>query len=344
MSNTYKDLQNSHPCFGGHRNNVGRIHLPVNPGCNIACRFCDRVISDVENRPGVTSKVLAPEESIEVLEKALKLCPEITVAGIAGPGDTLATDYALQTFRLIKEKFPDLIKCMSTNGLLLYEKADEVIDVGIDSLTVTVNAVDPQIEAKLNKYIVYHGKRYEGVEAAEILIENQIKGIKKVASAGITVKVNTVLVPGINDDHIETVAQTVKEAGASIYNIIPLIEKTIEAFLGERAVNFFCYAISEQNDCLLCSAFFRKILRELDIDFDTFAFTEKENLLIQYGKAIVSDANNIPKELFDELKKYWNEEQIVAITAFATIMIATNIINKSLDVDLGDNLIPYTKK
>jgi nitrogen fixation protein NifB len=223
MSNTYKDLQNSHPCFGGHRNNVGRIHLPVSPGCNIACRFCDRVISDVENRPGVTSKVLAPEESIEVLEKALKLCPEITVAGIAGPGDTLATDYALQTFRLIKEKFPDLIKCMSTNGLLLYEKADEVIDVGIDSLTVTVNAVDPQIEAKLNKYIVYHGKRYEGVEAAEILIENQIKGIKKVASAGITVKVNTVLVPGINDDHIETVAQTVKEAGASIYNIIPLI-------------------------------------------------------------------------------------------------------------------------
>ena len=223
MSNTYKDLQNSHPCFGGHRNNVGRIHLPVSPGCNIACCFCDRVISDVENRPGVTSKVLAPEESIEVLEKALKLCPEITVAGIAGPGDTLATDYALQTFRLIKEKFPDLIKCMSTNGLLLYEKADEVIDVGIDSLTVTVNAVDPQIEAKLNKYIVYHGKRYTGVEAAEILIENQIKGIKKVASAGITVKVNTVLVPGINDDHIETVAQTVKEAGASIYNIIPLI-------------------------------------------------------------------------------------------------------------------------
>lgn len=223
MSNTYKDLQNSHPCFGGHKNNVGRIHLPVSPGCNIACRFCDRVISDVENRPGVTSKVITPQESIEILEKALKICPEITVAGIAGPGDTLATDYALETFRLIKEKFPDLIKCMSTNGLLLYEKADEVIEVGIDSLTVTVNAVDPEIEAKLNKFIVYHGKSYEGVEAAEILIENQIKGIKKVADAGVTVKVNTVLVPEINDEHIETVAKTVKEAGASIYNIIPLI-------------------------------------------------------------------------------------------------------------------------
>ena len=71
---------------------------------------------------------------------------------------------------------------------------------------------------------------------------------------------------------------------------------------------------------------------------------EEEDLLIRYGRAIVSDANNIPKELFDELKKHWNEEQIVAITAFATIMIATNIINKSLDIELDDNLIPYTKK
>ena len=122
------------------------------------------------------------------------------------------------------------------------------------------------------------------------------------------------------------------------------LEETIEAFLGERAVNFFCYAISEENDCLLCSSYFRKILKDLDIDFDTFAFTEEENLLIQYGKAIVQDANHIPPELFDELKKHWNEEQIVAITAFATIMIATNIINKSLDVTLDDNLLPYTRK
>ncbi|MBQ3666147.1 MAG: radical SAM protein [Lachnospiraceae bacterium] len=223
MSNTYRDLQNSHPCFGGQKNNVGRIHLPVSPGCNIACRFCDRIINDTEQRPGVTSKVITPQESVKVLEKALKICPEITVAGIAGPGDTLATDYALETFRLVKEEYPNLIKCMSTNGLLLYEKADEVIEVGIDSLTVTVNAVDPEIEAQLNQYILYHGKRYDGVEGAKILIENQLKGIRKVAACGITIKVNTVLVPEINGDHIETIAKTVSEAGASIYNIIPLI-------------------------------------------------------------------------------------------------------------------------
>lgn len=223
MSNTYKDLQESHPCFGGRKNNVGRIHLPVSPGCNIACRFCDRTINDVEERPGVTSKVLTPEESIEALEKALELCPEITVAGIAGPGDTLASDNALNTFRLVKEKFPDIIKCMSTNGLLLDERADEIIEVGVDSLTVTVNAVDPEILAKLNAYVIYHGEKIEGVEGAKILIKNQLAGIKKIAAAGITLKINTVLVPEINGDHIEEIAKTVSEAGASIYNIIPLI-------------------------------------------------------------------------------------------------------------------------
>lgn len=223
MGNTYKDLQNSHPCFGGHKNNAGRIHLPVSPGCNIGCRFCDRTINDVEERPGVTSKIISPDESIEILGKALEICPDIKVAGIAGPGDTLATDYALETFRKVKEHFPQLIKCMSTNGLLLAERADEVIEAGVDSLTVTVNAVSPEIESKLNKYIIYHGEKIEGEEGARILIENQLRGIRKISGAGITVKVNTVLVPEINGDHIEEIAKTVSEAGASIYNIIPLI-------------------------------------------------------------------------------------------------------------------------
>jgi nitrogen fixation protein NifB len=221
--NKYDILRNSHPCFGEHKKNKGRIHLPVSPSCNIQCKFCDRKINDEEQRPGVTSKVITPEESLGVIKRALELCPEITVIGIAGPGDTLATNNALDTFKSVNEYYPELIKCMSTNGLLLQERAEEVIEAGINSLTVTVNAVDPEIEAKLNTAIVYHGKRYDGVEGAKILIENQLIGIEKIAEAGITVKVNTVLVPGINEEHIEDIAKAVSKAGASIYNIIPII-------------------------------------------------------------------------------------------------------------------------
>jgi nitrogen fixation protein NifB len=223
MAKSFTELAQKHPCFGSGRATVGRIHLPVCPGCNIACRFCERSLNDTENRPGVTSKVLKPAETIPLIKKALEISPEIKVAGIAGPGDTLASNNALKTFRLIDQNFPELIKCMSTNGLLLAERADEIIKVGIDSLTVTVNAVDPEIEAQLNDYIIWHGKKIEGVKGAKILIENQLAGIKKIADAGITVKVNTVLVPRINGAHIAEIAAAVAEAGAEKYNIIPLI-------------------------------------------------------------------------------------------------------------------------
>ena len=223
MAKSFEEISQNHPCFGSGRATVGRIHLPVCPGCNIACRFCERSLNDSENRPGVTSRVLKPAEVLPLIKKALEISPEIRVAGIAGPGDTLASNNALKTFRLIGREFPQLIKCMSTNGLLLAERAQEIIVAGIDSLTVTVNAVNPEIEAKLNDYIIWHGKKIEGVEAAKILIENQLAGIRKIAAAGITVKVNTVLVPRINGEHIAEIARAVAEAGAKKYNIIPLI-------------------------------------------------------------------------------------------------------------------------
>lgn len=223
MATSFSELAMRHPCFGQHAASTGRIHLPVCPGCNIACRFCERSINTTENRPGVASCVLKPEETVSVVKLALELEPSITVAGIAGPGDSLAGDNAIKTFEIIKKEFPQLIKCMSTNGLLLSERADELIDLGIDSLTVTVNAVDPEIEAQLNDFILYHGKKIEGVEGAKILIKNQLDGIRKIAEAGITVKVNTVLVPEINGSHIEDIAYKVAEAGAEKYNIIPLI-------------------------------------------------------------------------------------------------------------------------
>jgi len=225
-------IKNLHPCFGSVPNK-GRIHLPVCPNCNIQCNFCDRKINDYEERPGVAASILTPEEALETIDRALAVCPDITVAGIAGPGDSLASDRAFKTFRFIQKKYPALLKCMSTNGLLLDEKAEELIKIGIDTLTVTVNAVAPEIQAKIVSRIIYHGVTYEGEEAARILIRNQLAGIRKMAEAGVTVKVNTVLIKEINRSHIREVAKTVKDAGAALYNIIPLIPQFKLAHLME---------------------------------------------------------------------------------------------------------------
>lgn len=220
----YKHLSNLHPCLGGEAHSkFGRLHLPVSPTCNIQCKFCKRDCNSNEDRPGVANGILAPKDSVNTVKKALELCPEITVVGIAGPGDTLATENAIEAFKYVNAEYPDLIKCLSTNGLLLERYAEELYKVGVSTITVTVNAVDPKIQSQIISHIILDKKIYYGEEAAQILIDAQLRGIKKISDLGVIVKVNTVLIPTINDSHIEEIAKTVKAAGAKLYNIIPLI-------------------------------------------------------------------------------------------------------------------------
>ncbi len=217
-------LLTEHPCFqGSAHGKKGRLHLPISPSCNIQCKYCLRTCNRGEQRPGVANGILRPEEAVDTVRRALELCPEITVVGIAGPGDTLATSHSLEAFRLVHEAYPQLIKCLSTNGLALPGRIAELQRVGVRTITVTVNAVNPEIGEKIYAHIFWEGKKYTGTEAAAILSEQQLKGIREASEQGIIVKVNTVLIPGINDFHIGEIAREVKAAGASIHNMIPLI-------------------------------------------------------------------------------------------------------------------------
>lgn len=221
-----KEMQ-GHPCFGGNHHKNGRMHLAVAPRCNIKCGYCTRRHDCAnESRPGVTSRLLTPQEAIGKVREVMAseiMGPIIKVIGIAGPGDPLANEETFETFRLVGEEFPHLIKCMSTNGLLLPERIDELEALGLHSLTVTVNALDPAVAAKVYSYINYHGERYTGEEAGAILIANQLEGLKRAAEYGMTIKVNTVFIPGVNEDQIPLIAAKVKSLGAFVMNVMPII-------------------------------------------------------------------------------------------------------------------------
>jgi nitrogen fixation protein NifB len=214
-----------HPCYSKEaQHKFGRIHLAVAPKCNIQCNYCDRKFDCVnESRPGVTSQVLTPQEALEKTIQVLKEYPYIKVVGVAGPGDPLANDETFETLQLIKKEFPDVTLCLSTNGLALPQRMPDLLRTGVTTLTVTMNAIDPQIEAQLINHVSYKGKVYRGTEAAAILIENQLEGIRLAVEAGLVVKVNTVMVPGINDKHIVEVAKKINELGVFIMNVMPLI-------------------------------------------------------------------------------------------------------------------------
>jgi nitrogen fixation protein NifB len=219
----FAHLTKVHPCFNEKMHDkVGRIHVPIAPKCNIQCNFCTRELNKCEMRPGVASRVMTVEDAVKHVEKVTKEM-NIAVVGVAGPGDALFNQETFDFFREMDKKFPELIKCISTNGLLLPEKADELAEIHVNSVTVTVNAVDPKIGKQIYSNVFYNGKLYEKEEAFKILSKNQLEGIKKTAEHGIIVKVNCVLIPGVNDEHIVEVARKVKKQGASLMNIIPLI-------------------------------------------------------------------------------------------------------------------------
>lgn len=221
--------ETDHPCFGGDHSKAGRLHLPVAPGCNIKCGFCERKFDCAnESRPGVTSKVLTPEQALQrvglVKRHMEKLGgAELKVVGIAGPGDPLANPKTFETFRLVRAAFPEMKLCLSTNGLRLPEKLAQILEADVHSLTVTINALTPQTGAKVYEWINYAGTRIRGEEAAEILLMEQFKGVEMAAKAGLMVKINHVYIPGFNDHETLDLAVKVRELGADMLNIMPVI-------------------------------------------------------------------------------------------------------------------------
>lgn len=229
----FAHLAKRHPCFSqGAHGRAGRLHLPVSPSCNIRCRFCTRGLSASARRPGVAGRVIAPGEAGALVDKALALCPELAVVGVAGPGDALATDHALAALAGVHRAHPELLLCLSTNGLRLTERVDELVEAGVATVTVTVNSLDPAAQARLCRSISLRlpgqpGERLVPGEAgARLLIAAQIAGIEAAVAAGLVVKVNTVLVPGVNDAGIAALAGRAALAGASLMNVIPLIARS----------------------------------------------------------------------------------------------------------------------
>ncbi len=112
------------------------------------------------------------------------------------------------------------------------------------------------------------------------------------------------------------------------------VDRELQRLVGKRAADFFEYAISVENDCIVCTTYFGKLLRSMGIeDFEHFAFTPEEELMIEYGRAIAKDPKRIPDELFERLYAVFDEETIVVMTTMAVFMIANNIFNDALHVE-----------
>ena len=215
-----------HPCYSEEAHHYfARMHVAVAPACNIQCHYCNRKYDCAnESRPGVVSEKLTPDQAMRKVVTVANEVPQLSVLGIAGPGDA-CYDWrkAKETFSLVSKEIPDIKLCISTNGLALPDRVDELADMNVDHVTITINMVDPEIGAKIYPWIFYKNKRFTGLEASRILHERQMQGLEMLTTRGILTKINSVMIPGINDGHLKVVNAEVKKRGAFLHNIMPLI-------------------------------------------------------------------------------------------------------------------------
>jgi nitrogen fixation protein NifB len=217
-----------HPCYSpeAHRH-FARLHLAVAPKCNIQCHYCNRKYHcSNESRPGVVAELLTPEQAVGKALAVGAVIPHLAVVGIAGPGDPLANPAPVfATLRALRDQAPDLLLCLSTNGLALPEQAENLVAHGIRHVTITINCLDPDIGARIYPWITWQGRRLRGREAAATLIAQQLKGLEMLVARGVQVKINSVLIPGVNDVQLPEVNRVVREKGAILHNIMPLIAR-----------------------------------------------------------------------------------------------------------------------
>lgn len=236
-----RDKVRNHPCYSEQAHHYfARMHVAVAPACNIQCNYCNRKYDcSNESRPGVVSELLTPEQAVKKTLAVAATIPQMTVLGVAGPGDPLANPKrTFATFAALSEQAPDIKLCVSTNGLALPEHVDELLRHNIDHVTITINALDPAVGARIHPWIFWNNRRIRGEKAARILLEQQLKGLEMLVERGVLVKVNSVMIPGVNDVHLQELSRAVKSRGAFLHNVMPLIAEpehgTYYGVMGQR--------------------------------------------------------------------------------------------------------------
>jgi alkylhydroperoxidase family enzyme len=110
--------------------------------------------------------------------------------------------------------------------------------------------------------------------------------------------------------------------------------------IGEKDAILYAHSISTTNSCQLCSLFFISDVKGLGLDPANLQYDEKEQVLAELGQQAVKNPTAVSDDIFDRLRKFWTDQEIVVIVGFAGQMIATNNFNSILKIDVDKRLLP----
>jgi len=115
----------------------------------------------------------------------------------------------------------------------------------------------------------------------------------------------------------------------------------VAPLLGERRTWLFCHAISTESECLVCSTFFRRLIIDAGEDPSDLQLDEFDSLIVDLGRRLAADPHSVDDALHARLAERFEPAQIVTLIAFGAIMVATNVFNDAMGVELDGYLTRY---
>lgn len=217
-----------------HLDSFGRpinyLRVSVTDRCNLRCLYC-------MPPEGIQQKDMSEILKFEEIEAIVRAAAELGVSKVRLTGGEPLVRLGIVDLVALLARVPGIDDLsMTTNGTLLADKAAALADAGLNRVNISLDSLIPERFVKLTRRGTL-GDVLRGIEAAEV--------------AGLTpVKINMVVVRGLNDDEIVTFAQMSRDRGWHIRYIemMPLgadlhwqgdgivsiqeIKETITRFLG----------------------------------------------------------------------------------------------------------------
>ncbi|MEM4558931.1 MAG: GTP 3',8-cyclase MoaA [Acidilobaceae archaeon] len=202
---------------------LNSLRLLVTSECNYRCFFCHLEGDPLGEpaRPGSKPPLLTPEDYSIVAEAAWKL--GIRSFKITG-GEPLIRRDIIDIVEAVNSSAPGSDISMTTNGVLLESLASKLRDAGLKRINVSLHSL------RRDRY-----KFITGVDG----LDRVLRGLDAAINAGFRVKINALILYGVNHDEVFDLVEFSKVKGV----ILQLIE-LIPVGLGSKLLKTHRFSLS----------------------------------------------------------------------------------------------------
>ncbi len=174
---------------------IDYIRVSVTSRCNFRCLYC------MPNTPfewEPRENILSYEEMFEFLRLAIdEGVKKIRLTG----GEPLLRKDLDRFIKMLYDYKPSLDLALTTNGYYLPEYAKKLKDAGLKRVNISLDSLKPEVAAKI---------------AQKDVLDKVLKGIDAAVDEGLGVKLNTVVMRGVNDNEIIDLLEYAKNKNITI--------------------------------------------------------------------------------------------------------------------------------